>query len=45
MKIKYKGYTLIANFKTKDMFVPVKVVELDYTFKDIAQAKRYLDSL
>ena len=45
MKVKYKGYTLILDFSSKDHLVPTLVEELNHLFKDVAQAKKYIDSL
>ena len=41
----YKGYTLVLDFSKSGIFVPTFVKELNYQFKDIAQAKRYIDTL
>lgn len=45
MVTKYKGYTLVLDFSKNGMYVPTFVKELNYKFKDISQAKRYIDSL
>jgi hypothetical protein len=45
MITKYKGYTLVLDFSKQGMFVPTYVKELDHQFPDVAQAKRYIDSL
>ncbi len=45
MIVKYKGYTLILDFSKSGILVPTKVKELDHTFNDIAQAKRFIDTL
>lgn len=45
MCVKYKGYTLEMIFTSKDYLVPTKVIELNMKFNDIANAKRYIDSL
>ena len=45
MIVKYKGYTLVLDFNKPGIEVPTCIKELNYTFKDIAQAKKYIDSL
>ena len=45
MKVKYKGYTLVLDFSKNGMCVPTFVEELNHQFNDVAQAKRYIDSL
>lgn len=45
MITKYRGYTFVVDFSKKGMYVPTFVKELNYKFKDIAQAKRYIDKL
>lgn len=45
MIVNYKGYTLVLDFSKSGMYVPTFVKELNYKFSDIAQAKRYIDSL
>ncbi len=45
MITKYKGYTLVLDFSKNGMFVPTFVKELNHQFNDVAQAKRYIDTL
>lgn len=45
MIVKYKGYTLILNFSKSSYLVPTFVKELKHEFKEIAQAKKYIDTL
>ena len=45
MITKYKGYTLVLDFSKNGMFVPAFVKELNHQFSDVAQAKRYIDTL
>ena len=45
MIVKYKGYTLILDYSKQGMYVPTIVKELNHRFSDVAQAKRYIDSL
>ena len=45
MKVNYKGYTLVLDFSKNGYLVPTTIVELNQSFKDIAQAKRYIDTL
>jgi len=45
MITKYKGYTLVLDFSKNGMFVPTFVKELKHQFSDVAQAKRYIDTL
>ena len=45
MVVNYKGYTLVLNFSKSGLLVPTYVKELNQNFKDVAQAKKYIDTL
>ena len=45
MIIKYKNYTLILYLSIKGMNVPTLIKELNKKFDDVAQAKKYIDTL
>ncbi len=45
MITKYKGYTLELHFSGNDIYVKTKIIELNISFNDISQAKRYIDTL
>ena len=40
----YRGYTFISDFTETGMMIPTYVKEIDYEFKDVSQAKRYVDT-
>lgn len=45
MRAMYKGYTLEFDFSSNDIYIKTKIIELNISFKDISQAKKYIDTL